>query len=485
MSKYIFLPWHVPERVLLVFLHNMTFIYYRSDHLKVHEKIHSSSDSFQCVICSQTFVSMRMLTSHMVSHSNNNEDNKFSCTKCNTKFRTSADLQRHQLLHDIDVSTNQKAFHCNFCSDICLGQESLEAHMRQNHSRQCPLCTHVAVSDDDLSQHLMYSHNQQTHPSSEHSVTKPTTSNPIPSMTKDLLVCPYCFCSDFNSLEVLEIHMQSVHSVKPAEVYTCNYCNAPYKNLYSLHEHMRAVHQNQPCLDIKYPCSLCGRQFGSIETLIQHKRALHPSEHKRTSTEYLKHLPRREVQNKELPKPKQNGNLDSPRANNSYSIKVVENGSPCIKVPSIPSQQESIICEYCNATFYNFTHFQTHMKHHLDGIFWCKMCSQKFTSEEHLETHATSHYLSKSMQYGCTCCLKMFGKPDELQKHLMDIHAHHLYRSVHVSFWAKAGLSESFLLNRAYDAMCTVHFCCVILGLPPSTEKNGYSYFFILIHQNV
>ncbi|KAK3085786.1 hypothetical protein FSP39_008679 [Pinctada imbricata] len=219
--------------------------------------------------------------------------------------------------------------------------------------------------------------------------------------------------------------MQSIHSVKPAEVYTCNYCNAPYKNLYSLHEHMRAVHQNQPCLDIKYPCSLCGRQFGSIETLIQHKRALHPDEHKRSRSEYIKNLPRRDSRSKESPRQKQ--------TTDDTNTKTIDNKSPIgfAKQPDAsekvsnslpkPLQQESIVCEYCNATFYDFNNFQRHMKHHLENTFWCKLCNQKFTSEEQLETHAASHYLRKTTQ--CALCKEIFDSKVNIQVHFAVKHS--------------------------------------------------------------
>ena len=37
-------------------------------------------------------------------------------------------------------------------------------------------------------------------------------------------------------------------------------------------------------------------------------------------------------------------------------------------------------------------------------------------------------YLSHSIEYGCSSCLRSFPKADELQRHLMDLHACHLYR---------------------------------------------------------
>ena len=59
----------------------------------------------------------------------------------------------------------------------------------------------------------------------------------------------------------------------------------------------------------------------------------------------------------------------------------------------------------------------------------CGECSATFDSDDQLEGHvASAHYLSLGTEYGCTSCLKLFARPEDLQKHLMDVHAHHLYR---------------------------------------------------------
>lgn len=71
------------------------------------------------------------------------------------------------------------------------------------------------------------------------------------------------------------------------------------------------------------------------------------------------------------------------------------------------------------------------MKLHIESAlakFTCKKCGQQLSSQEQLEAHLSLHYLCLATEYGCTSCMKLFSKPDELQKHLMDIHAHHLYR---------------------------------------------------------
>ncbi|KAE8737294.1 Zinc finger protein-like [Frankliniella occidentalis] len=67
----------------------------------------------------------------------------------------------------------------------------------------------------------------------------------------------------------------------------------------------------------------------------------------------------------------------------------------------------------------------------------CPHCGVQFptsTSEDRigvgalLERHVAEHFLATATEFGCPTCSKLFAKPDELQKHLMDIHAHHLYR---------------------------------------------------------
>lgn len=58
----------------------------------------------------------------------------------------------------------------------------------------------------------------------------------------------------------------------------------------------------------------------------------------------------------------------------------------------------------------------------------CPHCGIQLSSQEELPQHLTSHFLATATEYGCQSCMKLFSKPDELQKHLMDLHAHHLYR---------------------------------------------------------
>ncbi|XP_061188818.1 zinc finger protein 423-like [Saccostrea echinata] len=458
----------------------------RSDHLKSHMKTHESTKvSFQCEICQLTFPSLDLMMSHMATHEQSPERKgmDLKCMYCPLVFTTLSDFRHHLIDHEKVPSQNCL---CSLCGSVFPSQEDLDNHVEKVHldesRNKCPLCSEVFLNLFDLYAH-MSSHGSEIKSQGAGQVK----SLPGSSLQGEVLVCPYCFCSDFDTLEVLEIHMQSVHSVKPAEVYTCNYCNAPYKNLYSLHEHMRAVHQNQPCLDIKYPCSLCSRQFGSIETLIQHKRALHPNEHRKSKAELLKHAMLEQCRPEPAGKQKKvhmqtSLKIPTPRKTNFTNS----------NYRGTEQRNEEITCEQCNARFHDYLHYQNHMKMHLEtkapvklqealsspglnsgvspvsvssalspGVSGvpCKNCNLRFPNEEQLEKHSVSHYLSVSTEYGCTTCVKLFSKPDELQKHLMDIHAHHLYRCALCKeiFDSKVNIQVHFAIKHSNE--CKLYRC--------------------------
>ncbi|GLH17104.1 Zinc finger protein 423 homolog, partial [Gryllus bimaculatus] len=58
----------------------------------------------------------------------------------------------------------------------------------------------------------------------------------------------------------------------------------------------------------------------------------------------------------------------------------------------------------------------------------CPHCGAAFEDAGACEAHVADHFLATSTEFGCASCMKLFAQPDELQKHLMDMHAHHLFR---------------------------------------------------------
>lgn len=255
-------------------------------------KSHEIQEIYPCQICDLEYPTMAALMSHQNAHKPKttyprDRKSESCCQDCGDIFFTEKDRENHTC----PSLGGKRTFQCQHCSAICVGPTALALHCEHAHSspgsdqNKCPLCFKCFLSLDELTAHMKIHDLPNTDPGRDLLLAAPDFQNVdigsnILSSTNgrgisEYLICPYCFRDDFETIESLELHMQGVHSVKPTEVYTCNYCNAPYKNLYSLHEHMRAIHQNQPSMGIKYPCSRCGKEFPSIESLQDHKKRIH------------------------------------------------------------------------------------------------------------------------------------------------------------------------------------------------------------------
>ncbi|WAR11752.1 ZN423-like protein [Mya arenaria] len=278
------------------------FFFTKPEALKAHMKTHEAPEVYPCQICDLEYPTMAALMSHQNAHKPKPVYTRdfltgSYCPECGDVLFTDKDRETHTC----PSYGGRRTFHCQHCSAICVGPTALALHTEHAHSasgteqNKCPLCFKCFLTLDELTVHMKVHDSPVSEQNRDSMLTTPDYHGidfgaSILSKTNgmgpnDILICPYCFRDDFDSLEGLELHMQSVHSVKPTEVYTCNYCNAPYKNLYSLHEHMRAIHQNQPSMGIKYPCSRCGKEYPSIESLQEHKKRVHYKQ-KPTETVY-------------------------------------------------------------------------------------------------------------------------------------------------------------------------------------------------------
>ena len=264
----------------------------RPEALKAHAKTHLSLEVYPCQICDLEYPTMAALMSHQNAHkpkplAARDYRSVGCCPDCGDVMFSETDRETHTC-----PNRGRRKFQRLHPSAICVGPTAMSLHTEHAHSgapgteqNKCPLCYKCFLTLEELNAHMKIHDIPISEQSRDNILSTSEFSsidfgNSVLSKTNgmspnDILICPYCFRDDFESLEGLELHMQSVHSVKPTEVYTCNYCNAPYKNLYSLHEHMRAIHQNQPSMGIKYPCSRCGKEYPSIESLQEHKKRAH------------------------------------------------------------------------------------------------------------------------------------------------------------------------------------------------------------------
>ncbi|XP_022247856.1 zinc finger protein 423-like [Limulus polyphemus] len=385
----------------------------RSDHLKIHMKTHDHAKPFQCTVCNRGYNTAAALTSHMQNHkkvSTNTssvsrvQSQSFRCLQCSTCFASAKDLQNHIETHcDHNISSNdtrrpvhQELFPTlqglgdhKINADVGVEDISGSVEVKKNYNKVlCGFCTKDGFSTLEA---------LQLHVQAEH----------IPTKIGQLLLNS----STLFSLSSFAISLQQQSTVcNNNGSFSCEYCNTKFSNIHSLQKHTLSVHTFTDKVQENLSCSECSSLSEHLKTAHDERNGNQPASNRGTSTN---------ASSERLDNFSMNEKLDSLK-----DSKI--NGT----VPLF-SATGPFLCSQCSAVFPDFESFRTHLKIHLDAVvkrYSCSECDAEFHSEEHLDIHYVTHFLATITEYGCRCCFKVFTQPDELQKHLMNTHAHQLYR---------------------------------------------------------
>lgn len=106
--------------------------------------------------------------------------------------------------------------------------------------------------------------------------------------------------------------------------------------------------------------------------------------------------------------------------------------------PKTTMSPNTLLCNQCDAALPDFEAFRAHLKGHIEeggelgrsSPTPCLHCGATFADAAASERHLTAHYLAVSCEYTCHSCVRSFTSPEDLQKHLLDLHTHHLYRCI-------------------------------------------------------
>ncbi|XP_050734583.1 uncharacterized protein LOC127007511 isoform X2 [Eriocheir sinensis] len=382
---------------------------------------------------------------------------------------------------------------CPLCHTHCRSQAHLQRHVSRYHGEDphlVPLERPASRGGGSGTSSVGGASSAASTPSPRPPSSLPSPrplSNPLLSLVSGKLACLYCSRDGFPSLEALQLHLQSSHgSVMNGEM-------RDMTTMLGLHPSLGAsLGAGGMATSLASPlgpgssrgvsCELCGARVGGVTALQRHVVTAHtftdllaraaegvfcaqcllPFSNPGALAEHIKLVHASPVLSAVLNKRPPSPPTDTPT---DLSKKSRHDGL----TSDLPAS--TLLCSQCNAPFTNFEAFRRHLKSHLDGgeqlvttggsggQLACPECRLPLTSEAALEGHLATHLGITSTEYGCQACLKLFSKPDELQKHLMDIHAHHLYRCALCKemFDSKVSIQVHFAVKHSNE--CKVHKC--------------------------
>nr|XP_029531939.1 zinc finger protein 436-like [Oncorhynchus nerka] len=208
---------------------------------KEHTMMHNSnSDSYACDKCPKTFVKLKYLKNHQLTHSGGGAHR---CELCGKGFKTPSQLKQHQA----SVHRGEKPFQCPTCGKCFATKTNLKIHTSVHSGErafQCPQCQMCFKTKYTLNAH------KKTH----------TDSKPY--------ACDKCPMTFIRS-HYLRRHEISHLTSKP---FVCSHCGKGFKGERGLKAHER-THTEDPT----YTCDECGKGFYQHESFQVHA-ALHTGE---------------------------------------------------------------------------------------------------------------------------------------------------------------------------------------------------------------
>ncbi|XP_028032272.1 zinc finger protein 43-like [Bombyx mandarina] len=194
-----------------------------------------NSDVFECQVCGEGFLKLRLLIVHMSCHYNN-----YSCEICGSAFMSLRLLKRHLQCHQTGN------FPCDKCDKAFSSATKRTLHVRGVHlkllPRRCPICPERFNSNYQRTKHLRIAHNHST----------------------GLYRCETC-SREYDLKYHLLLHIRSVHLRERNQ--ECHVCHSRFFSKYCLSRHM-VVHTGEK----GFKCDTCGKGFSRRKNLLEHSR---------------------------------------------------------------------------------------------------------------------------------------------------------------------------------------------------------------------
>lgn len=421
------------------------------DNEYVEQQSRSRSRSFICPDCGLGVESIAALTAHLLTHAQLPSPS----ASCQSPARPPT---AHSHAHEQTDSRGDS-----------------DAVDVVNHDHEEDFQTDDSVADDVTAQ-LRHSEVEEEEEEAKCLKTECQPSTPDDALQDGVvrLECPYCHRKDFDSVGPLTSHIRTAHARPSDNLFTCTTCGLAFATVGKLQHHQQVEHSSLPLpqavtvtlnrpgqatsssssssssqmTEARWMCRFCPVQFYDSQTQQDHEESIHLNRNSSVVPSLLSQLspPSSFVfcSQCSLGFPHIYALADHMHHSHGYNARTrasshdlapgTSTSSPARRSrdPIRPTALRAADCRPVSST-----------------VPTCCECSITFDSDDQLESHVTSaHYLSLATEYGCTSCLKLFARPEDLQKHLMDVHAHHLYRCT--------------LCKQVFDSKVCV-LCCIEL----------------------
>ncbi|XP_069681891.1 zinc finger protein 423 isoform X2 [Periplaneta americana] len=436
----------------------------------------------------------------------------FRCLQCGETFRKPEELQGHMMTqHNVETGGSPPGqLSRGLLGGLMLGDSPLA----RSPSRPLPFPTPklaciYCTKDSFTTMEALQLHVQAMHGSILNGELRDFAgltqhqASPSPSLTPHhLLTSPNGGGSSSSNN-----HTVTSTSLMP---YSCELCTMRFGTVQGLQKHALAVHGLMGGKDHHSEttaglfCVQCSLSFPSAALFAEHYVLMHGSSSMIPSSPAPEQLKPTDL-SKKAHRHSQHHEERSPAKRHKTSVE--NTAPPAVAMPDTPTSASSMVnqyehagtllCNQCSAALPDFESFRTHLKSHLEeagglrgllgggsdlmgmlssqdsrvsnskspasaGALACPHCGAKFSgADDHqaFEQHVATHFMATATEYGCQSCLKLFPKPDELQKHLMDIHAHHLYRCslCKEMFDSKVAIQVHFAVKHSNE--CKLYKC--------------------------
>ncbi|XP_045472632.1 ras-responsive element-binding protein 1-like isoform X2 [Harmonia axyridis] len=204
----------------------------------------SATDRFSCPICSTVLTSQHEFTLHIKSHNVDSEtvqdDKGYTCRICFKVLSSSSSLDRHVLVH-----SGERPFHCKYCGDTFTTNGNMHRHMRahnlKNKNYESDGSTDSSASNTEYNNNRVKPKQNRKRKLEIDDEEITDTKKVFAEDARRIYRCPVCERNDFDSVSVLENHMEDNHPDYPAK---CHQCGIVFSNQKQVEVHRAAVHEN-------------------------------------------------------------------------------------------------------------------------------------------------------------------------------------------------------------------------------------------------